>query len=546
MTRTGVLWKGGALAVLGLVGVAAFVAVPGLLSPGGSAPHFVEQASAAGVTHAYTGDFDFYVGGGVAVFDCDGDGRPDIYLAGGSSPAALFHNDSAPGGALRFTQVPDATTDLSDVVGAYPLDIDSDGLADLVVLRRGENVLLRGLGGCRFERANETWSFDGGAAWTTAFSARWDAGASLPTMAFGSYLDPATENTTYQCEGDALVRPNAAGDGFAPAQPLSPSWCSLSMLFSDWNRSGQRDLRVSNDRQYYNPYSGGQDQLWRVPAAGSPSLYTAADGWQKVQVWGMGIASYDVTGDGYPDYFLTSQGDNKLQTLANGPAQPNFTDIALARDATLTRPYEGDTTLPSTAWHDEFADVNNDGLIDLFVSKGNVEAEGGFAQRDPSSLLLGQADGTFREAAPDAGLVDFARARGAALVDLNADGLLDLIVVVRQENVRLWRNVGSGSADTPGAMGNWLAVTVHQPGANPDARGGWLEVEANGATQQRELTVGGGHASGELVPIHFGLGSATGARVRMTWPDGEVGPWLEVQANTRVVIERGAPAPTVL
>ena len=120
------------------------------------------RRAAAGIDHAYDGDFAYAIGGGVAAFDCDGDGRPDLYLAGGGGPAALYRNDSPVGGALRFSPVHDPATDLTGVEGAYPLDIDGDGQVDLAVLRVGESVLLRGLGDCRFERANEAWSFDGG------------------------------------------------------------------------------------------------------------------------------------------------------------------------------------------------------------------------------------------------------------------------------------------------------------------------------------------------------------------------------------------------
>src|SRR5439155_493672 len=111
----------------------------------------------------------------------------------------------------------------------------------------------------------------------------------------------------------------------------------------------------------------------RRDAAGeAPSLYTADDGWVTVQVEGMGIASYDLTGDGYPEVFLTSQADNRLQTLAGGPSQPTYRDIGQRRGANAARPFTGGDTRPSTAWHDEFADVNNDGFVDLFISKGNV------------------------------------------------------------------------------------------------------------------------------------------------------------------------------
>jgi hypothetical protein len=535
---------GALLVVLLVLGGIAAITFPRLLGANSAdAPHFVEEAQVAGLDHAYTGEFEYFVGGGVAAFDCNDDLLPDLYLAGGASPAGLFRNVSGVGGQLGFEQIADATTDLDAVTGAYPLDIDGDGVIDLAVLRHGENVLLRGLGGCHFERANELWSFDGGAAWSTAFSARWDPGRNFPTLAIGNYLK-STDPNILGCADNELVRPTSPGTGFASPEPLTPGWCTLSMLFSDWDRSGRRDLRVSNDHHYYSVASDGQEQLWQVPASGSPSAYTAADGWRRVRIWGMGIASYDVTGDGYPDYYLTSQGDNKLQALTDDAARPEFEDIALGRDATANPPYEGDTIMPSTAWHDEFADVNNDGLIDLFVAKGNVEAMPDFASRDPSNLLIGQANGMFVEGAPQAGTVDFARARGAAIVDLNADGLLDMVVVVRRENVRLWRNVGSGSAGAPAPLGNWLAARLTEDGGNRDAIGSWIEVRVGDQIQQKEVTVGGGHVSGELVPAHFGLGAASDAQIRVTWPDGEIGPWMAVAANGVYSVTRGASEAT--
>ena len=502
-----------------------------------AAPRFVEEATAAGIDHRYEGEFTYFVGGGVAVLDCDADGLPDLYLAGGAEPAALYRNAGTVAGALAFTAVHSPTTDLTDVTGAYPLDVDADGMVDIAVLRVGETVLLRGTGGCAFERANERWGFDGGDAWTVAFSATWEDESTLPTLALGNYLVLDEEKEplpNYDCDDNELFRPGDEGTYAAPI-PLHPAWCTLSLLFSDWDRSGRRDLRVSNDRHYY---VGGQEQLWRIEAGTAPDLWSSDEGWQPLRIWGMGIASYDVTGDGYPEVYLTSQADNKLQTLVNGANRPEYGDIAIRRGVTAHEPYAGDVTMRSTAWHPEFDDVNNDGFIDLFVSKGNVEAIADYAARDPNNLLIGQPDGTFVEGGGEAGIATFDRARGAALADLNLDGLLDLVVVNRRENVQVWRNVGGGDALAPAPMGNWLAVRLEQPGANRDAIGALIEVRAGGLVSSRELTVGGGHASGELGWAHFGLGEAERAEIRIKWPDGEVGSWQEVEPNGFAVVDR--------
>lgn len=505
------------------------------------APRFVEEAAAAGIDHRYAGDFTYFVGGGVAVLDCDADGRPDLYVAGGAEPAALYRNASAVGGELAFTTVPSPETDLTEVTGAYPLDIDADGLVDLAVLRVGENVLLRGTGDCAFERANESWGFDSGTGWSVAFSATWDDPSTLPTLAIGNYLVLDEEDRplpSYDCDDNQLLRASDAGT-YAQPMALRPGLCTLSLLFSDWDRSGRRDLRVSNDRHYT---SEAQEQLWRIETGAAPEPWTSEEGWQPLRIWGMGIASHDVTGDGYPEVYLTSQADNKLQTLVNGPSRPEYGDIAIRRGVTAHRPYAGDVTMRSTAWHPEFADVNNDGFIDLFVSKGNVEAMTDYAARDPNNLLLGQPDGTFVEGGAEAGIATFLRARGASLADLNLDGLLDLVVVNRRENVQVWRNAGTGEAAAPAPMGHWLALRLEQSGANRHGIGAWIEVRAGERVTTRELTVGGGHASGQLGWSHFGLGAADRAEVRITWPDGEVGPWQDAGANGFVIVERGAAA----
>lgn len=497
-------------------------------------PLFIEETSIDGIDHVYDGEFEFFVGGGVAVFDCNGDRRPELYLAGGENQAGLYANESSIGGELRFAKISDPITDQEKVTGAYPLDVDSDGWIDLAVLRVGENVMLRGLGGCRFERANELWGVDGGDHWTAAFSATWESGETLPTMVFGNYLALGDRGErSFECADHLLIRPSV--EGYEAPHSLSPGWCTLSALFSDWGGTGRVDLRLANDRHYYLE---GEEQLWRIEPGRRPSLYTSGDGWETLEIWGMGIASHDVTGDGAPEVFLTSQGDNKLQTLAGDRDRPTYEDMALTSGANIPRPFAGDTNRPSTAWHAEFDDVNNDGFIDLFVTKGNVEAMPEFAAADPNNLLLGQPDGTFVEGAEAAGVIDYERSRGAAVADLNLDGLLDVVVVDRREEVKTWRNVGRGTKVKPSPMGAWLAIDLNQKGPNLNAIGSWIEVRVGNAVMRREVTIGGGHAGGHLGWTHFGVGTADEVDVRVVWPDRVIGPWITLDSNQFVTIDR--------
>jgi hypothetical protein len=243
----------------------------------------------------------------------------------------------------------------------------------------------------------------------------------------------------------------------------------------------------------------------------------------------MGIASRDITGDGYSDVYLTSMGDQKLQFFEVG-AGPAYKDATFERGTTAHRPYTGGDGRPSTGWHAGFGDFNNDGLDDIFVAKGNVEQMPVAAMKDPNNLLLQTPEGDFVERGGPAGIATFDRSRGGALVDLDLDGHLDLVVVNRRADLEVYRNQGTD--------GNWLLVTLAQSGVNSHAVGAFIELETELGRQTREITIGGGHASGELGPQHFGLGTQTRAKLRVIWPDGTVGNWQEVSANSRVTLSR--------
>lgn len=486
-----------------------------LADPAFAEPVFIDRADGLPAQHVYAGGWEHFVGGGVAVFDCNADGRPEIFAAGGENPAQLFVNVTArPGAPLVFAE--GGIQELTHVTGAYPLDIDGDGRLDLAVLRVGYDLLLRGGPGCTFTDASGDWGFHPRDTWTTAFTATWERGQAFPTLAFGHYVDRSDPDGPFEaCDSSDLYRP--AGRRYGMPEIIAPGFCALSMLITDWRRTGERELRISNDRQYY--VRGGYEQMFRLDP-----LTERMEGWPHVSLWGMGIASQDLNGDGLPEVMLTSMGDQLLQFNTGA----GFTNAPYSIGSYAQRPFRGDDGRPSTGWHAEFADVDNDGRMDLFIAKGNVDQMPSNAMRDPNNLLMQGPDGTFAERADVAGIDTTERSRGAALADFDGDGRLDLVVVNRRAAMELWQNA------TPDA-GHWAGIEPHMRG-NTGAVGAWVELRAEGRTTAREVTVGGGHAGGQAGPLHFGLGPATQAEVRVIWPDGTVSNWTSIPTDRVTVV----------
>lgn len=185
---------------------------------------------------------------------------------------------------------------------------------------------------------------------------------------------------------------------------MTPGFCALSIIAANDAR-GRPTLRLSNDRHYN--VRGGYEQMWDIE---DQRFLGPEDGWDTASLWGMGIASRDLNADGMDDVMLTSMGDQLLQ-FADTDGMYVAADYDIGTYA--QRPHVGDDGRPSTGWHAEFGDVNNDGRADLFIAKGNVDQMPGMAMDDPNNLLMQAPDGTFVEVAADAGVAAVERSRGA-------------------------------------------------------------------------------------------------------------------------------------
>lgn len=466
-----------------------------LLGSGLDADPIFEDRSDALPQHHYEGGWTHFVGGGIAVFDCNDDALPDIFAAGGSAPAKLIRND----GAFAFSQAP--LPQITGVTGAYPLDLDADGVLDLFVLRVGPNVILQGQGDCVFEDATTRWGFPDHDQWSTSFAAWWEDEA-RPVLAVGNYVDRTNTDGPFEaCDTNLLLRPQTQG---YDAETLSPGFCALSILAAR-DAFGTQRLRLSNDRHYY--VTGGHEQMWDIATR---RFLGPEDGWKNVSLWGMGIASRDLTGDGRDEVMLTSMGDQLLQIAGE---DGTYTAAPFSIGTYAQRPHVGGDGRPSTGWHAEFGDIDNDGRADLFIAKGNVDQMPGMATRDPNNLLMQTPEGLFVEHAQSAGLAALERSRGAALADFDQDGRLDVIVSNRRAPLMLYRNVTEGT-------GHWLRVDLRQAGGNRDAIGAQIKVVSESGVQTLQRVIGGGHAGGQLLPLHIGLGHGATARITVTWPDG--------------------------
>ncbi len=474
-------------ALIGLIGV----------SPAYGDPLF-QDMSANLPKHVYDGGWEHFVGGGLAVFDCNGDSLPDVFAAGGKNPALMLRND----GDFRFSSVDIPA--LTGVVGAYPIDLDADGLLDLFVLRVGQNRLLKGTRDCGFQDATAQMGIPPDDGWSTAFTAWWEAGEARPTLAIGNYVDRSDPEGPFEaCDDNVILRP--AQSGYIQ-HTLAPGYCPLSILAARDAR-GRPTLRLSNDRHYY--ITDGHEQMWDIAER---RFLDAADGWKNIALWGMGIASRDLNGDGLDEVMMTSMGDQLLQ-FAQADGTYVAADYALGTYA--QRPHIGDEGRPSTGWHAEFGDVDNDADADLFIAKGNVDQMPGMATRDPNNLLVQNDDGTFTEASVHAGIASTDRSRGAAMADFDGDGRLDLIVSNRRAPLELYRNV---TPDT----GNWVTIALRGSGGNRDAIGAIITVQSGTTTQVVQHVIGGGHAGGQLLPRHFGIRAAHHATFHVQWPDGTI------------------------
>jgi hypothetical protein len=490
------------------------------------------------------------VPGGLAVFDYNGDGRPDVFFTNGAATPSLektsnafsnrlFRND----GGMRFTDVTEAAgvRGVGYAMGAAAADYDNNGHVDLFVAGVRQNQLLRNQGDGRFEDvatragiASGDWSVGG--AWLDYDNdgkldllvvnyVQWSADANRycgdQARGIRIYCHPrffqGLPNRLYRNRGDGTFEDVSARAGL-----LSHIGKGMSAAVADYDRDGRLDAFVTNDTVpnflFHNKGDGtfAETALLAgisVPGSGRP-------------VSAMGTDFQDYDNDGWEDILFTALSGETFPLFRN---DGNGSFVEATQSSGLAA-----LTTKRSGWCAAFADVDNDGWKDIFTSNSHVndriDASEALGWKQANSLFLNDSRGRFRDASAEAGL-DKAIAvhRGCGIADFDADGRLDIVVLSLGDPAELWKNNSA-------PQNHWLIVRLVGTKSNRDGIGARIAV----GRQVRTVSTALGYASSSHAGAHFGLGSESGpVRVEIQWPSGvrqsvdgvKVDQVLEVKEN---------------
>ncbi len=525
---------------------------------------FEDIAKRAGVNFQYDcapkGDMFLgdSMGGGVGLIDYDEDDRLDIYLVNGCPlpydrnapprPNKLYRNRGD--GTFEDVTARAGVGGLGYGMGCAVGDIDNDGHDDLFVTGLGATVLYRNRGDGTFEDVTERARV-GSSLWTTAAGfGDLDGDGDLDLVAV-TYVeaDPADVRPCVDAGGkrihcppgqfppqpDLLFRNN--GDGtFTEVHREAcldlPGGDGLGLAIADLDDDGKLDLFVANDAapNFFFRNLGGL----KFEEIGSQSG-VAYDGAGRATA-SMGVVAEDLDGDGRIDLFHTNfinEPNTFLKGLGGGLFQDETARAGL--DAT-GRAFTGFGT--------NAVDLDNDGLLDLFIANGHVDDRPWISHPMAQLPLLYRATspGRFEQVAAPAipYLGRPAVGRGSAAGDLDGDGRVDLVVVHRDRPVAILKN------QTPG--GHWVGLRlVGGPKSGKTPVGARVTCRAGGRTSVRWLTSGTGYLAASDPRVRFGLGSSsTIERLEVRWPSGLIEAWESLAADRVVEVREGSgpvPAP---
>jgi hypothetical protein len=543
-------------------------ALPQASAAGGN---FVETTDAVGVRFMHQASHTsqkFLVetmGSGVALFDCDNDGRLDLYLINGAPypnpvPKGFIPQKTGPEYWNRlYRQKADGTfediTEKSGLkgvgygIGVAVADYDNDGYEDVFVTAIGGNRLYHNNGNCTFTDVTDAAGVGGGgysssAAWVDLDN---DGLLELVVERYVTWewndiwCGEREEGKRGICHPDnypaisALVYHNDGHGHFTEISHklgLDVPAKALGIAIGDYDCDGRIDLFVANDSMpeylFHQKNDGSFEEIGLISG-----VAVGSDGQTYA---GMGIDFADYDNDGWPDIVVTDLANQKYGLYHNNH-DGTFDDTGIPSGL-------ASASMLHSGWSLRFLDYDNDGWKDLLIAQGHDLdiIQKNFPQlryREPM-LLLRNTGKRFEDVSSISGDV-FHRAwvgRGMAIGDIDNDGRIDAVVTENggPAHVVMNRTVSSN---------HWITLHLTGHESNRDGIGAVVKLTTPQGSQWVTVTNSSGYLSASDPRVHFGLGAvAVADKIEIWWPSGIVQMLANVQGDRQIQVDEPAPAPS--
>ena len=498
------------------------------------------------------------MGSGVALFDCDNDGRLDIYFVNG----APFTDPTPPGTIPQKTgpeywnrlyhQKPDGTfEDITEKAGLQGVgygmgvavgDYDNDGNEDLYVTGYGGNRLYHNDGHCKFTDVTDKAGVAGGgwsssAAWVdldndglldlvVARYVTWDwndvwCGEHRQGYRAICHPDvfPPIKILAYHNNGDGTFTDVAHKLGLdKPAK-------ALGIAIADYDRDGRIDLFVANDSMPEFLFHQKPDGTFEEVGL-EAGVAVNAEGQTFA---GMGVDFADYDNDGWPDIVVTDLA-RQVYPLYHNNHDGTFDYVSQSSGLTSA-------TQMHSGWSLRFMDYDNDGWKDLFIAQGhdmdNIQVVSPMLRyREPMMLLRNtgkkfvNVDGVSGDIFHDEWV-----GRGMAIGDIDNDGRLDAVVSTSGGEAHILLNKT--------VTGNhWIALHLVGHKSNRDGIGALVKVTTTAGSQWETVSDASGYMSSSDLRVHFGLGkSAEVSEIEIHWPSGIVQKLDHIKGDRQIQID---------
>jgi len=498
------------------------------------------------------------MGSGVCVLDYDNDGWQDIlfvnsmdwpgHKGGAKSYPALYHNNKDG----TFT---DVTREAGLAMESYGLgcavaDYDNDGFEDIYITTVGSNHLFHNLGNGKFADVTVKAGVADPGFSTSAVWFDYDNDGKLDlfvthyidwSIAKDQYCTLDNKNKSYctpqTYKGESSTLFHNRGDGTFEnvtkrAGLYDPTGKSLGVAMLDYDNDGWMDLFVANDTEpnklYHNNHNGTfTDVAVQVGVAFSESGRVRA---------GMGVDAGDYDGSGWQSLVIGNF-TNESMSLYRNDGSGLFVDEEISSGIRQM-------SLQALTFGCFFFDYDLDGRLDIFAANGHVSDDISVVQptlkyAQPAILFHNSGNRKFEDASAKVGpaMQQPVVGRGAAYLDYDNDGDLDLVITANNGPARLLRNENGNQNDM-------LRVKLVGTRSNRDGIGARVTVTTSSGTRLfRMVKTGSSYASQSELPLTFGLGTPQAGRtvgLEIVWPSGQKDSLSKIGANQFITVKEGS------